>query len=335
MKILLIQLRRIGDVMMCTPAIRSIKKAYPAAEIHFLTEQPSDQILQYNPFINKIIALDKKTTFKHKIHVISNLRKEGYDLVIDFHNNPSSGWLSLLSGANKRVGKYHKLRKIFYSDTAKLNQYKYEGYAKFDLLETIGISPIFNKIDFFISEKERSFAKNFIQKLGVKENEKIITVSPVSRQPYKVWPAEKFSKICDYLIEKYNVKILFIYGPGEEHFTEKVRSFMKNRALPDYPPVSLAETRAIFEHATMHVGNDNGPMHIAISAGIPTVAVFGRPFAAGWTPPDSDINVGIENPVYCKSNCTYPDCKLECIKSIKTETVLNKIEKLIKKKELL
>ena len=335
MKILLIQLRRIGDVMMCTPAVRSVRKAYPDAVIHFLTESPSDQVLQYNPFINKIIKLQKDSPFADKLKLISQLRKEKYDLVIDFHNNPSSGWFTFLSGAKKRVGKYHKLRKILYTHPVKTGKYFYTAYSKLSLLEETGIKPLFTKIDFFISNKERYFAKNFLKNLGIKENEKIITVSPVSRQPYKVWPAENFANICDYLIEKHGVKILFIYGPGEEHFIEDVKSMMNNDTLPLYPPFSLAETRAVFEKAVMHIGNDNGPMHIAISSGIPTVAIFGKPMAARWTPPDSYINTGIEYDPGCKKNCTYPECGLECLKLITTERVIDEIENIIKNEELL
>jgi len=335
MKILLIQLRRIGDVLMCTPAVRSVRKAYPDAIIHFLTEQPADQVLRYNPHLDKLIILNKNISIYEKIKMMLQLRNEKYDVVIDFHNNPSSGWFTFLTGAKKSVGKYHKLRKYFYTHTVKTGKYFYTAYSKLSLLEETGIEPIFTKIDFFISDKERHFAKNFLNTLGIKENEKIVTVSPVSRQPYKVWPEENFAEICDYLIERYKVKILFIYGPGEEHFIEDVKSMMNNDTLPLYPPISLSETRAIFEKAVMHIGNDNGPMHIAISSGIPTVAIFGRPMAARWTPPDSDINAGIEYDPGCKKNCTYPECGLECLKLITTERVIDEIENIIKNEELL
>ena len=335
MKILLIQLRRIGDVMMCTPAVRSVRKAYPDAVIHFLTEPPADQVLQYNPHIDKLITFKKNKSTFEKIKMILRLRNEKYDMVIDFHSNPTAGWFSFLSGAEKRIGEHHKFRKFFYSETAKLGKYKYAGYAKFSFLETAGITPDFGKIEFFISEKERVAASNFLSELGVEKNDRIITVSPVSRQPYKVWPLDRFAKVCDYIIDKYKVKILFVYGPGEEHFINDVKSMMHKDTLPIYKPISLLEARAVFERAVMHIGNDNGLMHIAISSGIPTVAVFGKPSAAGWTPPNSKINIGIDHNPGCKKNCTYPECGLECLKSIKTERVIAEIDNIIKGEALL
>ncbi|MEC9491607.1 glycosyltransferase family 9 protein [Flexistipes sp.] len=335
MKILLIQLRRIGDVMMCTPAVRSVRKAYPDAVIHFLTEPPADQILQYNPHIDKLITFKKNKSTFEKIKMILRLRNEKYDMVIDFHSNPTTGWFSLLSGSKKRIGEYHKARRFLYTKTAKPGKYKYAGYAKFSFLETVCITPDFGKIEFFISEKERVAASNLLSTLGAQKNDRLITVSPVSRQPYKVWPLDRFAKVCDYIIEKHNAKILFIYGPGEEHFVEDVKSMMNNDTLPLYPPISLAETRAVFEKAVMHIGNDNGPMHIAISSGIPTVAVFGKPSAAGWTPPNSNINIGIDHDPGCKKNCVYPECGLECLKSIKTERVISEINNIIRREALL
>jgi len=335
MKILLIQLRRIGDVLMCTPAVRSVRKAYPDAIIHFLTEQPADQVLRYNPHLDKLIILNKNISIYEKIKMMLQLRNEKYDVVIDFHSNPSSGWFTFLSRAKKRIGKYHKLRKFFYTHPVKTGKYFYTAFSKLSLLEETEIEPMFSKIDFFISDNERNFSNKFLQTLGISESEKLITISPVSRQPYKVWPLENFAEICDYLIERYKVKILFIYGHGEEHFVKRVKSMMNNDTLPLYPPISLAETRAVFEKAVMHIGNDNGLMHIAISAGIPTVAVFGRPMSARWTPPDSSINIGIDYDPGCKKNCTYPECGLECLKSIKTERVIAAIDNVIKSEALL
>ena len=113
------------------------------------------------------------------------------------------------------------------------------------MLRPLGISASDFRLDFFPEEKDQIFAENLFRKLGIEENDFVVSLSPVSRQPYKVWPADRFAQVADWLAEKYNAKILFLFGPGEKHFIETVRASMKMPALPDYSVPTLPETLSI------------------------------------------------------------------------------------------
>lgn len=329
MKILLIQLRRIGDVLMTTPSVRALKMSFPDAEIHFLTEKPSDEIYSVSPYVHKIIIHDPNMPFTDKIKFISTLRKNSYDVVMDFFANPTSGLYTFLSGGKRRIGPGRGLRKFYYTDRVSDTKGPYSGASKTSLLEPLGIFTEDYSLDFFISDSDREYAKRYLKKLNYNPEDFVVTISPVSRQPYKVWPGENFSRVCDYLIRRYNAKIIFIYGPGEWDFVKKVTENMKESKPPvveDIPTIS--QTKAIFELAKIHIGNDNGPMHFAISAKIPTVAIFGRPKSENWTPVSS-INRAVEYDPGCKSNCIFPKCKLECLYKIEPELVIRQIDRLV------
>ena len=152
-----------------------------------------------------------------------------------------------------------------------------------------------------------------LEQLGVQPGDRVISISPVSRQPYKRWPLENFAQLADWLIEQYEVKVLFVYGPGEEEFVDTLRRQMRYEALPNYDPPNLAQTRALFEQVILHIGNDNGPRHFAVAADIPTVAIFGRPLAMNWTPPNQNKHLSFEFNPGCKTQCDYPNCQLECL----------------------
>ena len=94
-KILLIQLRRLGDVLMTTPAIRQLHQALPDAEITFLTEAPSEQLLQYNPHLSEVWLLPKKMTWGESFNFLKQLRQMRFDCVLDFFGNPRSAFISL------------------------------------------------------------------------------------------------------------------------------------------------------------------------------------------------------------------------------------------------
>jgi heptosyltransferase-3 len=331
MKILLIQLRRIGDVLMTTPAVRELRKAHPNSFIAYLTEAPSDQVLRMNANIDEIYLYNKKGGIPSQLDLIKKIRRDRFDVVIDLFGNPTSAIITLLSGAPKRLGFDFRLRKYAYTVPVKAHSDKlrYAALDKLDLLAELGVGAQGHELDFSVSEEDERFAEDLFVKLGVLAKDFVVSLSPVSRQPYKVWPAENFARIADGLIERHNAKILFISGPGEQHFVDSVRGLMKQQALPDYPVPSLRQTLAIIKRADLHVGNDNGPRHFAIACGTPSVAVFGRPFADNWTPPDSQVHASVEHDPGCKSECRYPNCGLECIRDLSIDEVWPKIEQIL------
>jgi len=331
LKFLLIQLRRIGDVLMATPSIRLIRESFPEAKLTFLTENPSNQVLEGNKFLDEIILFNKSKSIFHTISFLQKIRKKKYDCVIDFFGNPRSSFITAFSGSPIRIGFRFRGRRWAYSHPVNIKgELTYAAQDKIKLLEPLGIFSNNYSLDFFESEKDKDYAKNLFKNLGIKDKDFVVSLSPVSRQPYKVWPSERFAKIADWLIKEYNAKILFLFGPGEKHFVDAVKSKMSQKALPDYDIPTLSETLSILHRVNLHFGNDNGPRHFAIAAGIPSLAIFGRPWAVNWTPPQTTKHYSIEFDPGCKNNCFYPKCKLECLEGVTVESVENELVKIIK-----
>ena len=100
MKILVIQLYRIGDALLTTPAVKELKKNFPEAIVDFLAENPAAEILKGNPHIDHVIVYDKKSPWRF----IRQIRAQKYDWVIDFLGTPRSAVLTALSGARLKAG---------------------------------------------------------------------------------------------------------------------------------------------------------------------------------------------------------------------------------------
>jgi len=330
-KFLLIQLRRIGDVLMTTPSIRLLRESFPEAELTFMTEAPADQVLRNNPFLDEILLYRKAQTISESISFIRKLRKRQFDCVIDFFGNPRSALTTRFSAAPIRIGFSFRGRSWAYTHPVKIStEVTYAAQDKAQLLEELGIYANDFGLNFFAEEEDKEYAARLFGQLGIKDSDFVVTLSPVSRQPYKVWPAERFAVIADWLVQKHQAKILFLFGPGEEHFIDAVREAMKQKALPDYDIPSLTETLAILNKVDLHFGNDNGPRHFAVAGGTPTLAVFGRPWAVNWTPPEDAQHCALEYDPGCKNKCTYPECKLECLHGVTVEAVQAELETMIK-----
>src|SRR5438105_2536317 len=105
MKILVVQLRRIGDIILSTPVLPYLRKAFPEAEIDYLCEPMGVEVLTGNPYLSKIVTYDRKRPFRE----IRKIRNRRYDVVIDFLNNPRTALLVALSGAKTRVAYRKKI----------------------------------------------------------------------------------------------------------------------------------------------------------------------------------------------------------------------------------
>ncbi len=331
MKFLLIQLRRIGDVIMTTPSIRLLRESFPEAHFTFLTEPPSDQVLRENPYLDEILLFRKTGSPFETLRFFQNIRQQKFDAVIDFFGNPRSAFFTRFSGAPIRIGFNFRGRKWAYNHTVKISaEVTYAAQDKSLLLQPLGISAEDFGLDFFTTEKDQKFADDLFEKMGIRNRDFVVSLSPVSRQLYKVWPAERFAKIADWLVKTYKAKILFLFGPGEVHFIDSVRKAMIQKSLPNYPVPTLSETHAILKKVDLHLGNDNGPRHFAVAGKTPTLTIFGRPWAANWTPSQQTMHRTLEYDPGCKNKCVYPKCNLECLEGVTVEAVQNELEEMMK-----
>jgi heptosyltransferase-3 len=325
-KILLIQLRRIGDVLMCTPALRALRSHYRESHIAFLTERESSDLLSLNPHLDEVIILDKKKYNNpfYSLTKIWKVRKGSFDLVIDFFGNPRSAYFSFFSGAKKRVGYDYPLRRHFYNVVIRDDKTpKYAAQSRLDVLKVLGIEDRKVDLDFFIPDEAGSFAQEFFEQNKLSSENLWISISPTSRRHFNRWPLERYARLADWLISQFGAKIILVWGPGEKGVLEKVKGFMKKDPVTSWETKSLFELGAILERCDLHIGNDNGTKHIAVAVGKPTITIYGPHNPVSWTYPDFSRHKFLKTEVDCpdcdaiKHKCT----RLSCLDGITVENV--------------
>jgi len=327
-KALFIQLRRIGDILMCTPAVRAFKKKRPNCTLDFLTEYPD--VLQGNPHIDSIIQVDSARQLNpgYQFKLIREIRKKKYDLVVDFFANPRSAYYSFLSGASKRLSYGYGHRRWAYNLTPPAPAKS--SYAAFDRLNLLRAIDVFSEdpaLEFYPSDKDRKDAEEILKPIS---GDKIVTVSPVSRREYRRWPLERFAEICRRLSSDFGFNIAILVGPGEEEFGKKLLAMLiaQNPLLSGIDRLGLLG--AIFEHSLLHIGNDNGPKHIAVACGTPTFTIFGSDNPVSWTYPDTNSHYFITS-AEVDPGCRLEDhkCGHECINKITVNAAYEKLRDLI------
>jgi lipopolysaccharide heptosyltransferase II len=324
-KILCIKPRGIGDILLSTIILSSLKQRFPAAAIHYLTEEFAAPVLYNNPFVEKVLTMGK-TEFP--LWVALRLRKEKYDLVLDLWSNPRSAQITFLSGAKYRAGFAYRGRKYAYNIKATSDRGDYHSAEhNLKILEPLGAAVINQKIHYYVSDEENSEAVKVLENLFA-PGEQIIGIIPSGGWPSKRCDAEKWVEFCTEINKRSGSRFLILWGPGDEKDADYIVKHLPGYAVLA-PATDLRAMSALINNCDMILANDSGPMHISAALGIPTLGIFGptNPIAHGPYAANSDyINIPDLFCIICnKLECLYNH---ECMRLLKPEDVAGKLEKI-------
>jgi heptosyltransferase III len=271
-KVLVIKLRAIGDVLLSTIVLPNLRKAFPQAAIHFLTEPAARDVIEGNPAVDETLVYDLK---EHgPLHYIRQIRRRRYDLVFDLFGNPRTALITRASGAPHRVGFAFRGRQYAYTTLVSgRGDSVHNTQFNLDALEALGI-PIVDRALFFpIRAEDRAYVAEFIQRESL-AGRPIVAVNTSGGWYTKRWALEKFAPLADRIVEELGFSVILPWGPGQKEDAERVRSLMVRPAVIP-PPTTLRQLGALLERCAFMVTNDSGPMHIAAAVGTPVVGIYG------------------------------------------------------------
>jgi heptosyltransferase III len=287
-RILLMQLAQLGDVLHCTPAVRAVRALYPTARIDFLSRGPGVDALQGNPYLDEVLGYP--SGFAPLVGLVREIRRLRYDLLIDFHSNPRTAPVVAASGVPVRVGfRGRGPRNRAYTRLVSRDEVagSYSAAHKVDMLRRAGLPiPLAADedlaLDVVVGEAERRWADETWRRLGVMDGRTTVVVSAVSREGYKNWGLDRWAEVADGLIDA-GAQVLLTHGPGEEEQVEEVVGRMRGRPFWNHGPTTVRQMAALYARCDLWVGNDGGPKHLAVAAGVPTVTVIRWTHGPNWT----------------------------------------------------
>lgn len=325
-KILIIRLRRIGDIIMTTPALSALRKGFPKAFISYVVEKPFRELVEDHPELDKVIVLEKKQGIRDFFKLIRSIRKEKYDVVLDFHGGPRASLITLLSKAKLKIGYRIKYRNFIYHikisrkpETGKLHSV--ENHINF--IRALGVDsesiPALNLPQAKKVETEK--VKRFI-----KENEfegyKIVTIHIGAGNEFRDWGINNWNKLISLLAKRPDVKIVLIGASEDKKAEEEILKMSKGSTFTQVGKLNLREVRELISYSSLFVGPDSGPMHIAASTSTPIVALFGPTLPANFSPWQA-ISTLMEKEFDCRPckqrHCIHEDFR--CLRSIMPEEV--------------
>lgn len=340
MRLLFVKLGSIGDIVHTLPALAAVRRALPGAEISWVVERGAAEILRDNPFLESLIVIDTKAlrrapvsgeTLSATRRQLRRLRASAFDSALDFQGLLKSALIARLSGA----------RRVHGFDRANLR----EPASRFLLTHTVKVHPRQNVIRKNLSLAAGALhidvpsdAREFEFPIGVLEEHvreaetaaaeaggDFAILNPGGGWPTKLWDAARFGALADALWERQGLRTLVTAGPGETELATRVSAASRTGAARTVS-LSLKGFYELARRASVYVGGDTGPTHLAVAAGTPVVGLFGpTEWWRNGSPRAEDVEVG-RTDIGCRTDCHRRACSVWVCMDIEVGRVVAAVE---------
>jgi ADP-heptose:LPS heptosyltransferase len=257
-RVVVVRLRSLGDCVLATPAIGLLKRARPDVEIGVVVEPAWRAVYEENPDVAAILA-----------PTIRAIREFGADVAIDFHGGNTAARLTLFSRAAVRAGFGHYKRRLAYNVFIPRTQEILGEERPVHTAEHMASAMFYLGVERQAIPRARLFAE-------APQDRAYAVIHPVAATPEKTWPAAGFVEVADHLRRHHRLEPVFIAAAGQD-----LSAFAGFRCVAGAP---LAEVKRLISGASLFVGNDSGPAHIAAAFGVPPIVIFGPSDPAIWGP---------------------------------------------------
>lgn len=328
-KILICQLRQIGDVLLATPTIQLLKKRFPNAELHLLTEKKCTSVVENNPHVDHVWAIDKKALANpiKAFQWYAKVGRSGFDLIVDCQQLPRCRYVTMFSKAPIKLTYTPPwYNRIFYTHWVD----PIHGYAakqKASTLRALGIQWNGELPHIYLSDEEKDWATRFIAEQGMEAN-RFVTIDPSHRRTTRKWPERHFAGLIKLLRDKHpTLKFFILYGPNELPVAREVAELAGEGAIVSDNMLSLRQMAALQAQAALHVGNCSAPRHFAVAVNTPSLAIHGAT-GFGWCP-KTEEHVSVAKDLPCIS-CNQNSCEtIECMETYQPEECLDEALRLL------
>jgi lipopolysaccharide heptosyltransferase II len=330
-KILVVRLSSIGDIILTTPLLRSLKNSFPDAKITYLIKKQYAELLINSPYINELVTFDSTKGMADLKAIRRRFKQEKFDLFIDIHKNWRSMYLRWGLGASKTTT-YNKL--IFKRTMLiwfKINLYNsirpvFQRY--FDSVREFGITYDGTGTEISIPEMVIEKVKFLLSEEGYSPDKRLVVVCPSATYFNKRWMPDGFIETSRYLMREKSAFIVIHGGKDDRPLCGMMASSIGKGSANMAGTLNLAESAALLKLASLVIANDSGLLHLAQSQKTPVVGIYGPTTRElGYFPVEQSSTV-IETTISCRP-CTHnglnycPKKHFRCMKDINTNTVIN------------
>jgi lipopolysaccharide heptosyltransferase II len=278
-RILVVSSTAIGDALLSTPALRSLRMAYPDAQIALLINAAYVELFQGQPRIDELIRYDGG--WRRFLRLAGELRARRFDLVCILHGNePQATPLAYLSGARFifKLPNTSRFRFLLSNTVPLLNWDDFEhGIDQRLAVAKLGGGAVTDRrMELPVAEATRQDLATLMATRGIAPNTVLIALQPGASTASRRWAPSRFVALARRLLASDpDLGIVLTGSPAERALTGAIAAELTTpRVWNSAGQLPLRLLPALVERCTLMVSGDTGPMHLAVTVGTPVVALF-------------------------------------------------------------
>lgn len=286
--ILVICTGRIGDVLLSTPAVHSLKLHWPGAQIDMLVFDGTAGALQNNPDIRHVISVPRRTTISERFATIRQIWRR-YDLACTLRNSSVATFYCWMAG-RKRIGVVAPSGKGWFRRRL-LNRFAVEHDRSAHVVESsallmglLGIPACFDVVPPGVGN-ESGKLERLDQLLICGGSSPFVVLHTYPKFTYKMWHVEGWVSVIRFA-RSHGYAIVLTGGsaPAEVLYAQNVASRAGGDVTNLAGKLSFGETAEVIRRASLFFGPDTSVSHVAAATGIPTIVLFGPSNPVRWGP---------------------------------------------------
>lgn len=338
MRIVIVNLTRIGDQLQTSPTIIGLKDRYPHAEITLVGDAHHMEVAHGIPGVDRVYDLDLNRigrdllrghiglvdAYRYVEHVVHELREPGFDLAFNFSSSRMSsvlmrllrvpdcrGWMMDSEGNRLILNPWSRLF------VASVLNRPYTPYNLVDFYcRVAGVRPREKRLWYTPTREAGEQAQSFLESSGVPSGTRVIALQPGASNAIRQWPPESFAVLGRHLRERLGAWILLLGGPNEGPLCDRIASEIGPRAISAAGKTDLAMLAGLLSRTALLITGDTGPMHLAVAVGTPVVAFFFGPAYVWETGPYAADSIAFQTRIACSPchhavKCLSPVCREE------------------------
>ena len=316
LRFLIVRLGSLGDVVHAIPAVAALIDRHGGATVDWIVDPRYVDLVKMVDRIGEVIPLDTRQGWSRLIGTARQLRGNRYEAAIDLQGLIKSAVLARVAGARRTIGftRDHlrePMASLFYSETHDPGDAAHVIHKGLALMRAVGV--------------ERTEV-TFPLRLSAERSGGYVLINPGAAWPNKRWPPERFGALAAAIRDRYGLRSLVLWGPGEEAMASAVVA-ASHGAAEQAQPTTIPDILAVAKSARLMISGDTGPLHLAGAVGTPIVALFG-PTRAERNGPWSSADISITR--YDGCVCHYERrCHRgqPCIDEISVDDVMAAVER--------
>ncbi|MCY3974543.1 MAG: lipopolysaccharide heptosyltransferase II [Simkaniaceae bacterium] len=328
----------VGDIVMATPVLALLKKAYPEASLTAMMRRGTSALLQHDPALDDLLPFTKGADERDRIE---RLRRNNYDLGILLTGSFSSAWLFWQGRVRNTYGFRKDGRRLLMHRSVPLpKQTQHLVLTYQSLLHPLGIRESKSlPPHLYVTYEEKVKARQYLEEASTSIRSlpfaslKWIGISPSAAYgPAKCWLPERFREVIDKVLDTDPSHVVLVFGDtAHERQADYLCAPFAERVINLAGRTDLRRFMALISLCSVVLTNDSGPMHIADALHVPLVALFGStdPSVTG---PYGQPDAVLRKPVFC-SPCFKRICPIDfrCMKGITVEEVTKRILSILRR----